>query len=188
MADADVTQLLNKLSAGNETVVNALLPRVYDELHNLAQRQLFGERSDHTLNATALVHEAYLNLVQQREANWQNRSHFMGIAALAMRRILVNYAKARLAEKRGGGAVMATFNDELAVREARAEELVALDEALARLEQHDERQAKVVVMRYFGGLSHEEIGAALNVSVPTVGRDWRFAKAWLARELGDLSD
>jgi RNA polymerase sigma factor (TIGR02999 family) len=185
MPDQNVTQLLNKLSAGNQTVVNALLPRVYDELHNLANRQLHRERDNHTLNATALVHEAYLNLVQQRDANWQNRSHFMGIAALAMRRILVNYAKARLAEKRGGGAAMATFNDELVVREARAEELVALDEALAKLEQLDERQAKVVTLRYFGGLSQEEIAAVLDISVPTVGRDWRFAKAWLAKELGE---
>jgi len=188
MSDQDVTQLLHKLSAGNRTVVNALLPRVYDELHSLAKRQLYGERPNHTLNATALVHEAYLNLVQQRDANWQNRSHFMGIAALAMRRILVNYAKARLAEKRGGGMALATFNDEIAVREARAEELVALDEALSRLEELDERQSQVVTLRYFGGLSQEEIANALGISVPTVGRDWRFAKAWLAKELGDSKD
>lgn len=185
MSDQEVTQLLVQLSAGNRTVVNALLPRVYDELHNLAQRQLYGERANHTLNATALVHEAYLNLVQQREANWQNRSHFMGVAAIAMRRILVNYAKARLAEKRGGGAAVATFNDDLVVRESKAEELVALDEALTRLEGLDERQAKVVTLKYFGGLSQEEIAAALQISVPTVGRDWRFAKAWLANELSD---
>ena len=188
MSDQEVTALLQELSADNRTVVDALLPRVYDELHNLARRQLYGERKNHTLNATALVHEAYLNLIQQKDANWQNRSHFMGIAALAMRRILVNYAKARLAEKRGGGAALATFTEEMAVREARAEELVALDEALARLEQLDERQAKVVTLRYFGGLTQEEIADVLDISVPTVGRDWRFAKAWLARELSAGTD
>lgn len=179
----DITQLLNDLAGGNRTVVDAVLPAVYEELRQIASRQLRGERKDHTLNTTALVHEAYLKLVRQDEADWQNRAHFFGIAALAMRRILINYANQRLAEKRGGGIAAITFEDALVPREARAEELIALDEALKRLEQHNERQAKVVTMRYFGGLKQSEIAEALGVSEPTVRRDWQFARAWLSREL-----
>lgn len=182
-ASPDITSLLQDLTGGNRTVVDALLPSVYDELHRLARAQLYGERDDHTLNTTALVHEAYLKLIQQEHADWKNRAHFYGIAALAMRRILINYANQRLAEKRGGGATVVAFEDSLVPREARAEELIALDEALQRLSQQNERQASVVTMRYFGGLNQDEIAEALGVSAPTVRRDWRFAKAWLTREL-----
>ena len=181
----DITVLLNDLTGGNRTIVDALLPEVYDELRRIAARQLMGERHDHTLNTTALVHEAYLKLVRQDKSDWKNRAHFFGIAALAMRRILINYANQRLAEKRGGGVASVTFDDSLAPREARAEELIALDEALSRLEKLSERQAKVVTMRYFGGLKQAEIAEALGVSEPTVRRDWQFAKAWLTRELAD---
>ena len=181
----DITVLLNDLTGGNRTIVDALLPEVYDELRRIAARQLMGERRDHTLNTTALVHEAYLKLVRQDKSDWKNRAHFFGIAALAMRRILINYANQRLAEKRGGGVASVTFDDSLAPREARAEELIALDEALSRLEKLSERQAKVVTMRYFGGLKQAEIAEALGVSEPTVRRDWQFAKAWLTRELAD---
>jgi RNA polymerase sigma factor (TIGR02999 family) len=149
----------------------------------MAGRQLRKERPDHTLNATALVHEAYLKLVDQKKVNWQNRAHFFGIASLAMRRILINYAQMHIAEKRGGNNILVTFDDSATPRETRAEELIVLDEALQRLEQFNKRQAKVVEYRFFGGLTQEEIAAVLDVSVPTVRRDWRLARAWLSREL-----
>jgi RNA polymerase sigma factor (TIGR02999 family) len=159
------------------------MPLVYDELRRIAQRSLRGERRSHTLSATALVHEAYLKLVDQTRVTWQNRAHFYAVAAQAMRRILVNYAEARKAQKRGGGQGLVTFDDELMGTETRAEELVQLDEALTRLKSLSERQASVVEYHFFGGLTHEEIAEVLGVSLPTVRRDWRLAKAWLTREL-----
>ena len=180
----DVTQLLSQLAGGNRTVVDALMPLVYDELRRLAHLRLSHERSDHTLNTTALVHEAYLKLVNQQSVSWQNRAHFLGIAAQAMRRILINYAQSRVAEKRGGGQQIVEWNDDLAVQEGRAEELIALDAALEKLAALDERQSKIVEFRFFGGLTHDEIGEVLGMSVPTVQRSWRMARAWLARELG----
>lgn len=179
----DVTDLLAELTGGNAQVVNALLPLIYDELHRLAGNQLQGERRDHTLNATALVHETYLKLVDQSRVTWQNRAHFLGVAAQAMRRILINYAEKRRAQKRGGDVVATTFDDDLAPRDARADELVDLDEALKRLKEISPRQATVVEFRFFGGLTHEEIAEVLAVSVPTVRRDWRLARAWLTSEL-----
>jgi RNA polymerase sigma factor (TIGR02999 family) len=168
------------------------MPRVYDELRVLARLKLRGERADHTLNTTALVHEAYEKLVQQDRMTWQNRAHFMSIAALSMRRILINHAHKRNAQKRGGGAPVATFEDGMAPRTVHAEELIDLDDALQRLEQLNERQSKVVTYRFFGGLTQKEIAEVLGVSVPTVRRDWRLARAWLSRELqhppGDPSD
>jgi RNA polymerase sigma factor (TIGR02999 family) len=186
----DITDLLAGLSGGNRDVVDAILPRVYDELQALAHGQLRRERRDHTLNTTALVHEAYLKLVKQDRVTWQNRAHFFAIASTAMRRILINYAHKRNAEKRGGGQVLATFEDGMGGgREANVEELLALDAALERLGALNERQSRVVEYRFFGGLTHEEIAEVLDVSVPTVGRDWRFARAWLSRELAeDLPD
>lgn len=179
----EITQLLLDLSSGNHAAVDALMPLVYEELQVLARRQLRGERSAHTLNTTALVHEAYLKLIDQQRVSWQNRAHFFAIAAQAMRRILINYAKSRSAEKRGGGQPLATFDERSVMHEARAEELIALDEALAELTKLNERQSKVVEYQFFGGLTHEEIAAVLAVSVPTVRRDWRLARAWLSREL-----
>ena len=179
----NITMMLGQLSDGNREVVDKLLPLVYDELRRLAHGQLRGERADHTLNATALVHEAYLKLVDQERVNWQNRAHFFAIAAQSMRRILINYAESRRAQKRGGGQAVATFSDELMGGETKAEELIELDEALKRLQDLNERQSKVVEYRFFGGLSQEEIAEVLGVSVPTVKRDWRVAKAWLSREL-----
>jgi RNA polymerase sigma factor (TIGR02999 family) len=179
----NITLMLGQLSEGNREVVDKLLPLVYEELRRLAHGQLRGERADHTLNATALVHEAYLKLVDQERVNWQNRAHFFAIAAQSMRRILINYAETRRAQKRGGGQAVATFSDELMGGETKAEELIDLDEALKRLEELNERQSKVVEYRFFGGLSQEEIAEVLGVSVPTVKRDWRVAKAWLSREL-----
>lgn len=182
-AKHQITQLLAELTGGNREVVNALMPLVYDELHALAHRQRYGERRGHTLNTTALVHEVYLKVIDQNRVTWQNRAHFFAIAAQAMRRILINYANARKAQKRGGGKPIATFNEEQFIKETRADELLALDEALERLAKLSERQAKVVEYRFFGGLKYEEIAEVLGISVPTVRLDWRLAKAWLTREL-----
>jgi RNA polymerase sigma factor (TIGR02999 family) len=179
----DITRLLAELTGGNPQIVNALLPLIYDELHGLAENQLRRERKDHTLNATALVHEAYLKLVDQSRVSWQNRAHFLGVASQAMRRILINYAEQRRAQKRGGDLVATTFDDDLVPRETRADQLIDLDEALTRLKALSERQAAVVEYRFFGGLTHEEIAEVVGVSVPTVRRDWRLARAWLSREL-----
>lgn len=182
----DITALLADLTGGKKTVVGALMPLVYDELRVLARRQLRGERAGHTLNTTALVHEAYMKMIGQDVA-WQNRAHFFSIAAMAMRRILINYAHKHNAQKRGGGEVIATFEEGQVARETRADELLALDEALTRLAAINERQSKVVECRFFGGLTQEEIAEVLEVSVPTVRRDWRLARAWLSRELGEAS-
>jgi RNA polymerase sigma factor (TIGR02999 family) len=179
----DFTLLLGELSGGNRTVVDELMPLVYDELYRMAYNRLKHERKGHTLNATALVHEAYLKLVDQQRITWQNRAHFIAIAAQAMRRILINYAQSRKAQKRGGGQPVITFIDEAVARESRSEELLALDDALKQLAILNERQSKVVELWFFGGLIHEEIAEVLDVSVPTVRRDWRLARAWLSREL-----
>ncbi len=183
----DITALLADLSDGDENAVNVILPRIYDELQAMAHGQLRRERADHTLNTTALVHEAYLKLVKQDRVTWQNRAHFFAIASTAMRRILVNYAHKRNAEKRGGGEALATFDEGMGspARETKAEELIALDTALERLSAMNERQGKVVEYWFFGGLTQEEIAEVLGISVPTVRRDWTFAKAWLSRELAD---
>ncbi len=159
------------------------MPRVYDQLHVLAHRQLRKERGNHTFNTTALVHEAYLKLVDQDQASLQNRAHFFAIAALAMRRILINYANKKNAEKRGGGVIRTTFDEGRVVREGKTDELLALDEALDRLQEMNERQSLVVTYRFFGGLTQQEIAEVLDVSVPTVRRDWRLARAWLSREM-----
>lgn len=185
MPAPDVTELLADLRAGDSEAVDAILPHVYGELQDLARRQLRGERDGHTLDTAALVHEAYLKLVRQDRVDWQSRAHFLGVASLAMRRILVNYAKKRRAEKRGGGEIAATYHDGEVGREARTDELLALDEALDGLAARSERQARVVEMWFFGGLTHAEIAEALGVSEPTVRRDWRVARAWLSHVLGD---
>ncbi|KAA3615080.1 MAG: sigma-70 family RNA polymerase sigma factor [Calditrichaeota bacterium] len=179
----NVTIMLNHLSDGQNDVVDQLLPIVYEDLQKIAHNQLRRERSNHTINTQALVHEAYLKLVDQRNTDWKNRAHFFAICAQAMRRILINYAKSRLTEKRGAGEAVATFNEEAFVRETKAEELIILDEALTRLAKMNERQSKVVELRFFAGLTQEEIAEVLGVSKPTVRLDWRFARAWLSREL-----
>ena len=179
----NITQLLSELSSGNREAVDILMPLVYKELHQLAHMHLRGERRNHTLNATALVHEAYMKLIDQDKITWQNRAHFFGIASQAMRRILINYANARIAEKRGGNKVLATFIDDKVKRESKPEELIALDEALKKLEKLNERQSRIIEYWFFVGLNHEEIAEIINVSVPTVRRDFRLAKAWLSREL-----
>ncbi len=179
----EVTRLLGDLSNGNKEVVNILMPLVYKEMHQLAHMHLRGERRNHTLNATALVHEAYMKLVNQDQITWQNRAHFFGIASQSMRRILINYANARIAQKRGGNQILATFVDDKMTRESKPEELIALDESLKKLESLNERQSKIIEYWFFVGLKHEEIAEILEVSVPTVRRDFRMAKAWLTRDL-----
>ncbi len=182
--NTQITLLLEQIAGGDKSAVDSLLPLVYQELRKLAQHQLKGERPNHTLNATGLVHEAYLKLIDQKEVAWQNRVHFMAIAAQAMRRILIDYARRRIADKRGGNVALVTYDEDLHSREARAEEIIALDTALELLKRRSERQAQIVEYRFFGGLTHEEIAAALGVSIPTIRRDWRMAKAWLTVALG----
>ncbi len=180
----EITQLLLDLSDGRREALGDLMPLVYGGLQQLARHHLRGERADHTLNTTALVHEAYLKLVDQDRVAWQNRSHFFGVASLAMRRILVNYAKKRNRLKRGGGAIRLSLDDGIVVMtEARAAEIVALDDALEQLEKVSARAAKVVECRYFGGLTVEETAEVLEVSPRTVKREWRMAKTWLKMAL-----
>ena len=183
MPSTDVTALLVDFQAGDRGAVDALLPHLYPQLEEMARRQLRGERDGHTLDTAALVHEAYLKLVDQTRADWQSRSHFLGVASIAMRRILVNYARKRRAAKRGGNEVAVTLHDGEVGQVARADDLLALDEALDRLAQLDARSARVVEMWFFGGLEQTEIAQALGVSEKTVRRDWQSAKAWLSHAL-----
>ena len=182
----EITLILEQISDGNENAVNALMPVVYRELHQIASNKLRYEKYNQTLNATALVHEAYLKLVDQNKVNWQNRAHFFAIAARAMRRIIINYAKEKMAQKRGGGADVITLNEDTVGLEIQVEELITLEDALCRLEKMSQRQSKIVEYWLFVGLSHEEIAKMLNISVPSVRRDWRLARAWLSKECKDL--
>ena len=176
--------LLEEASGGNVDALNRLFPIVYDELRHLARNQLRSEREGHTLNTTALVHEAYVKLVDQRQVQWRNRSHFYAIASRAMRRILLNYARMRRAGKRGRNPERVHLEDAgLVVSDDRLDDLLALDEALDRLHEFNPRGADVVVYRFFGGLSHEDIAEATGTSVMTVRRDWAAARTWLHREL-----
>ena len=177
--------MLRGMEAGDDAVVDKLFLNLYDELRNLAHSHLNRERPNHTLNPTALVHEAYIKLLQQSDKQWKNKSHFLGIASLMMRRILIKYARRRQAEKRGGLLQKVTLVDGDAVWETGLVDLIALDDALQKLEKIASRPGKIVTMRFFGGLNNEEIAAALNVSVPTVKRDWKTARVWLSDVLGD---
>ncbi len=180
----EITRMLQEWSGGDRDALDALLPLVYTELHRQASRYLRRERSDHTLQTTALIHEAYMKLVDQREVNWQNRTHFFGIAAQMMRRILVDYARQRHRAKRGGIAEDLPLEEAaLVVSEERSVDLVALDEALTRLAEFDERQARIVELRYFSGLTIEETAEVLRISPATVKSDWNVAKAWLRHEI-----
>jgi RNA polymerase sigma factor (TIGR02999 family) len=167
---------------GREGASDRLIPLVYGELHDLAVHYMRAERGDHTLQPTALVHEAYLRLVDQRQASWQNRSHFFGIAAQAMRRILVDHARRKRAAKREGGERI-TLDESVAESPERSVDMLALDEALERLAALDPRQARVVELRYFGGLDIEQTAEAIGISPATVKRDWTFARAFLQREM-----
>ena len=179
----DVTRLLISWSNGDPVALDQLMPMVYSELRSLASRYLRRERIDHTLQPTALVNEAYLRLVDQRSVQWQNRAHFFGVAAQMMRRILVDHAKSHHRAKRGGGARNVSLDEAIGVTDERAAGLVVLDEALTRLAELDERKSRVVELRYFGGLSVEETAEVLQVSVNTVLRDWKLAKAWLYNQI-----
>jgi RNA polymerase sigma factor (TIGR02999 family) len=182
-APGEVTQLLQAFKAGERDVEGKLLDAVYHELHRIAARHMRRERADHTLQATALIHEAYDHLIDQRAKDWQNRAHFYAVAAEIMRRILVDYARTHRAAKRGSGQPKVSLDDVPLLAPGRSDELVALDEALTRLAQFDARQSKVVELRFFGGLTEEETAEVLGVSSRTVKRDWSVAKAWLYGEL-----
>ena len=179
----EVTQLLADWSGGNEGALEKLIPLVQPELHRLAHYYMSRERAGHTLQTTALLNEAYLQLTDKTQPQWQNRTHFMAVAAQLMRRIMVDHARARHALKRGAGAIRVTLDETALVTEERAEELLALDEALEKLAEFDRRRCEIVEMRYFGGLTVEEIADVLKVHPNTVMRDWRAAKAWLYAEL-----
>lgn len=179
----DVTQLLESWSNGDQVALEKLMPLVYDELHRLAKRYLSQERSDHTLQSTALVHEAYLRMVDQKNVRWQNRAHFFGVAAQSIRHILVDHARSHRAAKRGSGAAKLSLDEAIGVPEKREVDLLALDESLERLSNLDPQQGQIVEMRFFGGLSIEETAEALRISPATVKRDWVMAKAWLYQNL-----
>ena len=179
----EVTQLLVAYGNGDRQALDRLLPLVYSELRQIAGHRLRRERRDHTLNATALVHEAYIKLMDADNISWQNRAHFFAIASRVMRQILISYARKHNAEKRGGGTPDTVLEGKEISLGQRADELIALDDALTRLASFDERMAKVVEYRFFGGLTIEETASVLDVSTMTVKRDWNKAKAWLYREL-----
>jgi RNA polymerase sigma factor (TIGR02999 family) len=183
----EVTQLLVKLSAGDRSALDDLLPLVYDELRRLADRYLRRERSDHTLQATALVNEAYLRLVDQN-VPWQNRAHFFGVAAEMMRRILVDHARSHQAQKRGSGGIKLSLDDALNMSDERASDLIALDEALSALAAFDPQKSRIVELRFFGGLSIEETAKVLGIGTATVIRQWKMAKAWLYHEVSKEND
>jgi RNA polymerase sigma factor (TIGR02999 family) len=182
--DPSVTQALLDLSRGERAALDRLLPVIYEQLHRIAERELRRERPDHTLSPTALVHEAYLKLVQLDRISWQGRDHFFGACSQVMRRILISYARMKRAEKRGGPfAEPVTLENAVVAATERPDELVALDEALSRLAMLNGRQASVVECRFFGGMDVEQTAHALNISPATVKRDWALARAWLNREL-----
>jgi RNA polymerase sigma factor (TIGR02999 family) len=180
---AKITQLLSQARDGSKTALDELLPLVYDELRRVAGKQLSNERPNHTLQATALVNEAYLLLVNQHSVDWQNRLHFFSIASEAMRRILVNYAVAKNAQKRGDGTILLSIGEVVSFPQKPELDLVLLDEALNRLAEMDEQQAKLVEMKFFGGLTNEEIAEILSISVSTVKREWASARAWLLTQI-----
>jgi RNA polymerase sigma factor (TIGR02999 family) len=178
-----VTGLLLAWGKGDEAALNQLVPLVHDELRRIARRCMAGQRAGHSMQASALVNEAYLRLIDVQHVDWQNRTHFLAMSARLMRRILVDVARSKRAQKRGGEAVRVTFDEALAVTDEPGQDLVALDAALQELATVDARKARVIELRYFGGLSVEETASVLTVSVDTVMRDWKLAKAWLLREL-----
>ena len=178
-----ITELLAEWRDGNQSALDELYPLVYDELHRLARIYMSRERKDHTLQTTALINEAYVRLVDQKNVNWANRSHFFAISAQIMRRILIDHARRHAYAKRGGGAKQVSLEEVAAIVPGQGRELVRLDEALKSLAERDPRRSQVVELRYFGGLNNEEIAGVLNVSENTVTRDWNMARAWLYQQL-----
>jgi RNA polymerase sigma factor (TIGR02999 family) len=183
VSQQEVTQLLSDWSRGDTTALAKLTPLVYEELRRLAHHHMGGQRPDHTLQTTALVSEAYLRLADQTSPSWQNRAHFFAVAARAMRQIVVDYARSQQAQKRGGGAVKIELDEAAVVSPEQSREIVDLHEALERLSTLDSRKARVVELKYFGGLDYEEIAEVLKISRITARRDWEFAKVWLYTEL-----
>jgi len=185
MSPQEVTQLLADWGKGDRSALDKLFPLVHAELRRIAQRQMNQERAGHTLQATALVNEAYLKLVGQQELEWQNRAHFFAVCAQMMRHILIDHARAHARDKRGGGAIQVSLNDVAALAEDQASYFLALDEALRLLESLDPQKGKIVELRYFGGLSIEETAEVLNISPRTVRREWQRSKAWLYRMISE---
>jgi RNA polymerase sigma factor (TIGR02999 family) len=179
----EITQLLAEWSDGDQSALDELYPLVYDELHRLARRYMSREKKGHTLQTTALINEAYVRLVDQKNVHWANRSHFFAISAQIMRRILIDHARRHAFAKRGGGAQQVSLEEVAVITRDASRELVRLDEALKSLAEVDPRRSQVVELRYFGGLNNEEIAGVLNISENTVTRDWNLARAWLYREL-----
>jgi RNA polymerase sigma factor (TIGR02999 family) len=179
-----ITLLLLNWSKGDEYALEQLMPLVYEELRRMARNYMRRQPSGHTFQTTELIHEAYLKIASGEEKQWQNRSHFFGVAAKAMRHILVDYARSKGRNKRGGWQDRITFVEDVAVSSGRSEKIVALDDALNQLAVLDERKVRVVEMKFFGGLTVEEIAGVLKISPETVKRDWSFAQTWLLRELG----
>jgi RNA polymerase sigma factor (TIGR02999 family) len=180
----EITELLGQLRRGDTAAESKLAALVYEDLYRIAQRYMRRERREHSLQATVLVHDAYLRLVNQDEQNWQNRSHFFAVAARLMRQILIDHARMHKAQKRGGGGRL-PLDDVLLISDDRLDEILAVDEALTRLAERDGRLARIVELRFFGGLTEDEIAEALGVSPRTVKRDWNVAKAWLSADLSD---
>lgn len=178
-----MTALLQDWTSGNDEALALLTPLVHAELRRIAGRFMAGERAGHTLQASALVNEAFLKLVDNRRIQWQNRAHFFAMSARLMRQILVDFARSRKKQKRGGGAIQVTFDENLNIAADRTEDLIALDEALQALSARNPRAGQVVELRFFGGLTEEETAEALRISTDTVLRDWKFAQAWLHREI-----
>jgi RNA polymerase sigma factor (TIGR02999 family) len=181
----EITELLAQWSDGNQTALDRLYPLVYEELRRLARSYMRGERKGHTLQTTALINEAYVRMVDQRNVHWQNRSHFFAISAQIMRRILVDHARRYLHAKRGGGAQKISLDEVLIVAKERSEEVLMLNEALSNLARLDPRRCQVVEMRYFAGLNNKEIASVLKISENTVMRDWNLARAWLYQQLSE---
>ena len=180
-----ITELLAEWREGNQSALDELYPLVYDELHRLARRYMSRERKGHTLQTTALINEAYVRLVDQKNVQWANRSHFFAISAQIMRRILIDHARRYGYAKRGGGAKQVSLEEVAAIVPEQGRELIRLDEALKSLAERDPRRSQVVELRYFGGLNNEEIAGVLNVSQNTVTRDWNMARAWLYQQLSE---
>jgi RNA polymerase sigma-70 factor, ECF subfamily len=182
-ASADITGLLKAWAGGDRDAFERLTPLVYDDLRRRARRYMANEAAGNSLQPTALVNEAFLHLLNGQDVDWQDRAHFFALSAQMMRRILVSAARARKSDKRGGGIAQFSLNESIDAMPNRGRELMALDDALNALAQFDQRKAKVVEMRFFGGLSHDEIAAVLQISEPSVRRDWKLARAWLMQEM-----
>jgi len=185
MQNNRITELLEAHASGESKALDKLMPLVYEEMQKIARHHLLGERKGHTLSTKALVHEAYLKLVDFNQIDWQNRSHFFGIASQVMRNILVDYAVKKQAQKRGGKQQRVTLGEADAITEMNIHDLLSVHEALKKLEKLDERQARVVECRFFGGLTIKKTAEVLDISTPTVSRDWKMARAWLNRELSN---